>query len=202
MHLRDRTSSPRPPSGGVPHFRITQGAVITPFNLSTQCILNALETLPSPDVKIIVLSSTGLTRASHARLPLLLKPLYAYLLALPHRDKLGMEKAIAHCAGHPWDPQNDPKNVDEIMGGADWQSRLPAAGSLHNILVIRAALLVDSEAQADKSAEELKGKQPYRVQSENEGGYTVSRKDVAHFIVEGALTDWQKLADKVVSIAY
>jgi len=34
------------------------------------------------------------------------------------------------------------------------------------------------------------------------GGYVVSRKDVAHFLVEGVLAEWKKWEGKCLSVAY
>ena len=46
----------------------------------------------SPQPKLVVISSNGLTDASHDSLPFLLKPLYSYGLRGPHADKLIMER--------------------------------------------------------------------------------------------------------------
>lgn len=74
-------------------------------NLVTQCFLNVVYIIPphtSP--RIVAISSSGLTKRGHkVALPLLLKPMYLWLLAVPHKDKIGMERAIAHSAGWSWD---------------------------------------------------------------------------------------------------
>ncbi|CDO70327.1 hypothetical protein BN946_scf184843.g16 [Trametes cinnabarina] len=50
---------------------------------------------------------------------------------------------------------------------------------------------------------ERTGKAPYRaVAGEIEGGYTVSRRDTAHFIVNGVLKDWEKWEGKGVVLVY
>ena len=93
--------------------------------------------------------------------------------------------------------------MGEDILGSGWQDALPDPGSVKDIVVIRPALLVDGECKADKAqGGKGKGKEPYRVREGDIGGWTVSRKDVAHFVVEGALGDWQKWAGKCVSIAY
>ncbi|KAI6103401.1 amino acid permease-domain-containing protein [Pisolithus sp. B1] len=150
--------------GGTPRFSISKGFVISPPNLVTQALLNCLETLPTPAPKIIVISSTGLTRASHNNLPLLLKPLYGYLLRVPHKDKCGVEEVLAHCVGWPWEERDSPG--PEILG-PNWKERVPGDGQLKS------------------------NKQAYRVnEGDLSGSYTVSRKDVAHFVVEGVIKDW------------
>ncbi|KAG1742654.1 permease for cytosine/purines, uracil, thiamine, allantoin-domain-containing protein [Suillus paluster] len=84
---------------GTPHFSLAKCFTINPPNLVTQSLLNVLETLPSPQPKIITISSAGLMRASHKSVPLPLKPLYNYLLTLPHRDKCGAEEVVAYSTG-------------------------------------------------------------------------------------------------------
>lgn len=158
------------------------------------------ETSPRP--KIITLSSTGLSRTSHAALPFLLKPLYGYLLALAHKDKLGSERVIAYCAGLPWDPKDDGEPGDDIMGPGVWTERkgLPKAGSLRDVVVVRPALFTDGECRADSLK---KGKKPaYRASDKDLGGYLISRKDVAHFIVDAVLNRWSEYSGKYIHIGY
>ncbi|OJA19660.1 hypothetical protein AZE42_02817 [Rhizopogon vesiculosus] len=183
--------------GGLPHFSLTKGFVVSPPNLVTQSLLNVLETLPSAHTKIITISSTGLTRASHKALPLLLKPLYGYLLSEPHKDKCGAEEVIAHCAGWSWDARD---SAGEEILGADWENRIifPGRGQLKSIVVVRPALLTDGECRAD-----VKGSGAYRVkEGDVECSWSVSRRDVAHFLVEGVVKHWQEWEGKCVSIAY
>lgn len=184
--------------GGTPKFELRKFSFILPHtNLVTQCLLNVYYTLPANHPKIITISSVGLAK-SHADLPLALKPLYTYILASPHKDKIGAEKVVAHCAGWPWDVE-----VGEDILPSGWQDGLPEAGSVKSVLVIRPALFVDGECKADKLKDgKGKGKEPYRVKEGAIGGYTVGRKDVAHFLVEGALGDWEKWGGKCVDIAY
>lgn len=148
----------------------------------------------SPTPRIITLSSTGLTHDAHAALPLVLKPLYGYLLDIPHKDKLGAERAIAHLTGWKWD---DDEPGTDIMG-EQWTERkgLPAPGALKEVLVVRPALLTDGICRADEN------KDAYRVKETELGGYTISRKDVAHFIADAALNRWNEFSNKIVNIAY
>ncbi|KIK69674.1 hypothetical protein GYMLUDRAFT_34076 [Collybiopsis luxurians FD-317 M1] len=191
--------------GGTPSFKLSQGFVISPPNLVTQCLLNVLCTMPTPvqqpsPLKIVTISSTGLTKSSHQALPILLKPLYSYALDVPHKDKLGSERLIRYCAGLEWDSEHDGEPSEEIMGEG-WMEKegLPKEGTLKNVLIVRPALLTDGECKADRK----KGKDGYRVVVEGEvGGYTVSRKDVAHFVADALLHRWDEYANKCVSIAY
>ena len=98
---------------------------------------------------------------------------------------------MSHCAGWEWDATEGEVGGD-IMGER-WTTLdgLPEPGTLKNILVIRPALLVDGDAKG-----------VYRVAEDDIGGWTVRREDVAHFVVEGALGDWEKWQNKCVSIAY
>jgi len=167
-------------------------------------LINVLSTLPAnfTPPQIITISTTGLTKSSHSSLPRPLKPLYTYALSQPHRDKEGAERVIAYCAGWSWE---DGKFKDDIFGkGDEWKEGLPMPGTLSSVVVIRPPLFTDGECKADKSTVKGKGKgkEPYRVKEGNISGYTISRKDVAHFMVEGVLADWQKWAGKCVGIAY
>ena len=194
-------------TGGIHKFVLSKGYVISPPNLVTQSMQNVLSTLPSSFTppKIITVSTTGLTKSSHSSLPLPLKPLYTYALKGPHQDKVGAEKIIAYCAGWSWD---DGKVKDDILGkGEEWKEELPKPGTLTSVVVIRPLLFTDGECKADKLAGKDgkgkgKAKEPYRVQEGHISGYTISRKDVAHFVVEGVLADWQKWEGKCVGIAY
>ncbi|KAG6844434.1 hypothetical protein H0H87_006975 [Tephrocybe sp. NHM501043] len=188
--------------GGVPKFKLREGFVISPPDLVTRSLLNALSTLPSPYPKIITISSTGLTHSSHAALPLPLKPLYGYLLASPHRDKVGAERLVSHLAGWKWNSNEDGEPAEEVLDTAGrWKSTegLPPANSLgDNVLIIRPALLTDGECLAEKKD----GKRTYRVSEDELGGWTVSRQDVAHFVADTALNRWGEFKGKRVSIAY
>jgi hypothetical protein len=180
-------------------FVLTKGFVISPPNLVTQALLNCLETLPSPTPKIITISSSGLTRVSHKKLPLLLRPLYGYLLAAPHADKCGAEEIVAHSAGWPWDKIDSP-GADILTG--DWKAELPAPGTLKSIVVLRPALLTSGECRADRDPSSI-SKKPYRVtEGELDSSWTISRSDVAHFLVEGVVKHWDEWEGKCLSIAY
>ncbi|KAJ7497673.1 hypothetical protein FB451DRAFT_1212367 [Mycena latifolia] len=190
--------------GGTPSFSILKGFVTKPDNLVTQCLLNVLCTMPTypdaPQPKIVVLSSIGLTPVAHAALPLPLKPLYS-MMGVPHRDKVAMERVIAHCAGWAWDAKTDSEPAIDLMGEG-WMERqgLPAPGTL-NALVIRAGLLTDGACVADKVEEKGTGKS-YRVSEEELGGYTLSRKDAAHFVVDAITRRWDEFGNKRVNVTY
>ncbi|KAF5364675.1 hypothetical protein D9758_005599 [Tetrapyrgos nigripes] len=196
--------------GGKPSIDIRRGAVIKPHNLVTQCFLNAVCTMPPPSnqsyPRIVTISSTGLTHNAHDALPLLLKPLYGWLLNMPHQDKLGAERIIAHVCNWEWDPKDGPAEKKNILPQG-WQDfpELPPKGSLSgNVLVVRPALLTDGECVADKNAMKKQDKPPYRVKDVNEGeisGYTVSRKDVGHFVAQAVLEKWEEFGGKIVNIA-
>lgn len=64
------------------------------------------------------------------------------------------------------------------------------------MVIVRPALLTDGEC-----------KEKYRIKAEGDlavkGGYTVSRKDVAHFIAEKLVgEEWDALEGKGVNVAY
>ncbi|KAG9313326.1 hypothetical protein JVU11DRAFT_5631 [Chiua virens] len=186
--------------GGTPHFKLTQGFVISPPNLVTQSILNCLETLPTPYPNIITISSAGLTHAGHQVLPLLLKPLYSYCLPVPHADKCGTEEVLAYCAGWEWHAEDSPG--PEVLA-RDWKTNagLPTPGTLKNVVVIRPALLTDGACRAD--TQEPASGSPYTAkEGDLAGAWTVSRKDVAHFLVERVIKEWDEWKGKRITIAY
>jgi len=63
--------------------------------------LKVFRTMPDEvkATKLIVISSSGLGRKGHAALPLLMKPMYGWMLQVPHVDKLVMERLIGRAAG-------------------------------------------------------------------------------------------------------
>ncbi|KAG9044614.1 hypothetical protein FS837_007839 [Tulasnella sp. UAMH 9824] len=91
--------------GAPPIFAWTKGWVIDPLSLCSATILNVLSVLPRDPAqqqpRLIAVTSVGVTRGSHARIPFLFKGIYA-MLKVPHADKLGMEKAIHWSAGWEW----------------------------------------------------------------------------------------------------
>ncbi|KAK2464539.1 hypothetical protein APHAL10511_003446 [Amanita phalloides] len=195
--------------GGTPKLHIMKGAVIDPPNLCTQCLLNTLTTMPKPSEanpnwpRMIVITSIGLTPSSHRSLPLLLRPVYSYLLEHPHNDKLGAERLLFHCMGRPW-PNDAPEPRQDIIG-PDWPNSegLPKFGTFANILIVRPALLTDGNCMADKNQASGKvDKKPYKVGEEELSGYTISRKDVAHFVVEDALMNWDRYCGTISVVAY
>ena len=150
--------------------------------------------------KFIIISSSGITQDSHNHLPFLFRIIYPWLLSGPHVDKLGMERILAHWASWDWKdktPRTDvlPTNWATVPG-------TPGEGELRKILVIRPAMFTSGECKGDKVQG---GKAPYRVGEGNlpgHNGYTISRRDVAHFIVENALANWDEWKGKGATIAY
>jgi len=179
---------------GTPKFRLTQGLVISPNNLVTQCLLNFLCEMPKTPTlpKVVILSASGATRSSRAQVPFLFKPLYGYLISQPLQDKLAAERVIHHCAGWDWNAA-DGEPAEDITGKG-WVNKegLPTSGSLKDLaMIVRPAMLNDGEEKGI-----------YRVGAGEVGGWSVSRKDVAHFIVDAVTNRWQEHGGRQVSIAY
>lgn len=90
-----------------------------------------------------------------------------------------------------------PEAEAEILSeGWEKTKGLPGKGELKRVVIIRPALLTDGECTEN-----------YRLRCEGDlavkGGYTISRRDVAHLIVEGVLGDkWDEWEGKGVSVAY
>ena len=154
--------------------------------------------------KFVIVSSTGLTKASHDNLPILFKPLYSWLLQIPHADKLGLERILHYTSGKDWaDPEPEPEIMNGGAGGeVEWKSRsgLPAAGSFDNWIAVRPAFLTDGKCEADKPDKKSK---PYKiVEGDDYKGYIISRADIAHFIVEEAVLHWDKWRGKILAVGY
>lgn len=176
---------------------------MSPPNLVTQSLLNCLETLPTPYPNIIVISTMGLTRIGHDKLPFLLKPVYSYLLPAPHADKCGAEEVLAHCAGYGWEAEETYTGTKVL--GTDWKASadLPAPGTLKDVVVVRPALLTDGDCRADTQKPSVHEGSYVVEEGDIAGGrWTVSRKDVAHFVVEKVVRNWDEWKGKRVSIAY
>ncbi|KAL4064838.1 hypothetical protein V8B97DRAFT_1207238 [Scleroderma yunnanense] len=177
-------------------FHITKGFLISPANLVTQAILNVFETVPPSHPNIIAISPTGVTTTARKALPWLIRGFVGYFIPQPYRDKRGAEQIYARVAGFSWDTKD---NVGPDILAENWTTRVPAEGQYKNIVIIRAALLTNGPSRAEKHPE----KQAYRVQDDDvSNAYTVSRKDVAHFLVEKVVKHWDEWAGRRVSIAY
>ena len=147
-----------------------------------------------------MVTSNGITAASHASLPFALRPLYAYLVASPHLDKLGAERVLARSAGLPW-AEEDVVEKAVLPDGWEGTEGLPDVGDLKKVVIVRPALLTDGDCRADSAKD---GKAPYRVQIDGnlKNAYRVSRKDIAHFIVDDAIPHWEKYEGKGVCVSY
>ena len=108
-----------------------------------------------------------------------------------------MERIIYHACGWEWDETRD--SVSNSVLPVNWKGE-DEGGWMTNALLIHASLLTNGVCKADAVQG---GSPPYRVQEgELKNAYTISRQDVAHFIVEGALKDWDAWRNKHVTITY
>ena len=138
--------------------------------------------------------------------------MYGYLLRGPFADKLGFERILAHANGRDWD-EKEPRDDITTVDGVKWQDRtnLPASGSLE-VLIIRPPALVESKqklapsSSTGDSPDAKKGdeeKPSYRVGgSELSGTYKVSRDEIAHFIVENAMRNWDQFKGKGITVSH
>jgi hypothetical protein len=61
-------------------------------------------------------------------------------------------------------------------------------------------VLTDGKCEADKADKKDK---PYKiVEGDGYKGYTVSRADIAHFIVEEAVLHWDQWKGKILAVGY
>lgn len=97
--------------------------------------------------------------------------------------------AIFHAANWDW-PQEDP---DPEFLGKDWQKEIKPIGFLKEVVVIRPSLLTGGD--------DITAKGNYRTSlQELKGAYTISRSEVAHFVVERVSKHWDDWKGKVISI--
>ena len=153
----------------------------------------------NPRPKVIVLSAIGVTPSSRSHAPFLLNTfLYSYMISLPLQDKLGAERVISHCAGWNWNSKDgEPK--EHLIGKAQQEREgLPAPGQLKDAMVLCPEMLNDGDCIADSG----KDGNPYRAAEGNIKGWSVSKKDVAHFIFDAVTNHWDEYGSKQVSIAY
>lgn len=177
--------------GGTPVFKPTQGLVISPMDLTTRSLSNVLQSIASTRTqdsmpRMIVITSTGVTKASHDNLPFGFKWFYSYALHSPHVDKLGMERLLQYAMGKKWEEEVEPS--EEVLP-AGWQQHYPPTGWLPNIVIVRPAFLTDGESKAT-----------YKASTDEFASYTISRKDVAHFIGTRILPEWSTWSNKIVNI--
>jgi len=136
--------------------------------------------------RLVAVTTTGATKASHDSLPFGFKLFYSYALNLPHVDKLGMERLLQHAMGKKWEEGVEPE--EEILP-AGWQEHYPPAGWLPQTVIIRPALLTDGEAAGN-----------YKVSTDEFPSYTISRKDTAHFIGTRLLPEWSQWSNKILNL--
>ena len=129
---------------------------------------------------------------------------------------------LAHGSGRQWDDK-EPRAEITTVDGIKWQDRkdLPSSGSLE-ILVLRLPIFVGSDqkparppaatnagaspspprADEAETKKDEEGKPKYRVGgSELSGTYTISREEVAHFIAETAVKNWDQYKGKAVIVS-
>jgi len=172
-------------------FHLLKGVIINPPNLCTISLLNVLRVIAPTDSrpKLAIVSSTGVTTASHHHLPLVMRPIYSWMLPNAFADKRGMETMIHHAVGKEYDASETP-GPDILLKG--WEDDLPPPGWLKSAVIIRPSFLTDGPMTKNYRA----------VVGDNLTAYTISRTDVAHFIIEGLLPEWSKYEGNVVAIGY
>ena len=92
-----------------------------------------------------------------------------------------------------------PTGGDNLLK-PDWQATAPESGWLRDFVIIRPAWLTDGDAKGDKPVRP--NKKAYRVGELLPSSYTISRKDVAHFIAEECVPKWDQYKNRVLDVAY
>ena len=106
----------------------------------------------------------------------------------------------AHVAGWPF--PNEDYFSDLLPQGWKTFDGMPAEGAFQNIAILRPAWLTDGPAKADE--ESSRGKKLYKVVvgDKDSLGYSISRKDVGHFVGEQLLSNWSDWEGKQISLFY
>ncbi|KAF8597887.1 hypothetical protein BDV93DRAFT_527075 [Ceratobasidium sp. AG-I] len=171
--------------GGDPSLSVTQGFVVTPADITERgmtALLSVIQssTTPSTRPRIVTITSNGLDDRSHGLLPLPMRVFYGWALRVPHEDKINQEKVVKSAAG--WDGE-----------GNGWLGE-------KNMVIVRPAFLTSGKCKADKKPD---GKEEaYRAGQELPSVWTISRADVAHFIAEKVIADWDKWAGEAWVVSY
>ncbi|KAF8597888.1 hypothetical protein BDV93DRAFT_527076 [Ceratobasidium sp. AG-I] len=178
--------------GGEPSFSVTQGYVVTPADLTERgmtVLLSVIEssTTPSTRPRLVTITSNGLDDRSHGLLPLPMRAFYGWGLKVPHEDKINQEKVVKSAAG--WDGE-----------GNGWLGA-------KNLVIVRPAFLTSGECKADKKAdkENKKGDKKgdaYKTDQELPNVWIISREDVAHFIAEKVIANWDQWAGEPWVVSY
>lgn len=137
---------------------------------------------------LIVVSTTGISPQGRD-LPLLMIPLYHWMLPVPHADKREMEKLLIAALS---DPTTSP-----ISGFVCIRPSLLTDGKMLGLDQIRAGWEVETEAKGSTDKSQMPGKPAV--------GYTISRADVGNWIYRRLVagekdrveTDW---VGKMVSL--
>jgi len=187
-------------------FHIFKGLVLDPPDLVTHCFLNLVRTIPpslrspsSAQPRIVAISSIGITSVGYKKLPIILKPVFSYMLTSIQDDKLGAETIVAHYVGRDFP---DPAKPEVLKSTWKEEEGVMERGSYKKIVVVRPTMLTDSECQGDKIA--AAGKAPYKLGEDDVTGWSISRKDIAHFVAEELTKDeeWEKWEGKCAAISY
>lgn len=180
-------------------FNNIQGLTTNPPNLLTKAILNVLCAIPDsvPRPKLIATTSVRVTKGSSFPDMFASRPMDTFHLRKLRLDELGLERVLAHGSGRQWD-DTEPRDKITTVDGIKWQDRkgLPLFASLE-VLVIRPE---PSVALWDEIMENSGGNSNDVGGSQLSEPYTVSKEEVAHFIAETVVKNWNQYKGKVVTV--
>ena len=180
-------------------FNNIQGLTTNPPNLLTKAILNVLCAIPDsvPRPKLIATTSVRVTKGSSFPDMFASRPMDTFHLRKLRLDELGLERVLAHGSGRQWD-DTEPRDKITTVDGIKWQDRkgLPLLASLE-VLVFRPE---PSVALWDEIMENSGGNSNDVGGSQLSEPYTVSKEEVAHFIAETVVKNWNRYKGKVVTV--
>ncbi|KAI8826133.1 uncharacterized protein EV422DRAFT_155029 [Fimicolochytrium jonesii] len=165
---------------------------IVPAKITERCISNIIPLLREQSeqtgvhARLVAVSSSGLGPIGHRELPLVMRPMYSWMLHHPHADKIKLEGTVFHAAGLPHiDPEVEKDlqqdGLTHIASADEWR--------LREFILVRPAFLTNGDLT-----------EKYRV-DEHLVSYTVSRLDIGHFIATQCVgAEKTKWVNKAVTI--
>jgi hypothetical protein len=181
--------------GPTAKFKLFQGFVIDPPNVSTLSLLHVLRAVAqtsaestTPVPRIVVVSAKSVTPESLALNPAPVRLIIGWVLRGPNLDKRGMEAIVFHGLGKDYEEGMTP---GEPILPNGWRDTLPPAGWAKRAVIVRPPELTDGPAT---------GK--YRANVKDFLVRKISRRDLGNYIA-GPLEDkWDEFAGEVVTVGY
>jgi hypothetical protein len=185
--------------GPTAKFKLFKGMTVNPPNVSAISYFNTLLAItsgaenPTSPPKMIVLSAKAVTPGAMASLPAPVRLLAGWMFRNVNLDKRGMETLVYHGWGKEYEEGMTPTPSQGILPD-DWKEQLPHAGWAKSTVLIRPPRLTDDPE-----------KMKYRAEINDFAVWSISRRDLAGFIVDKVLVSddgSKRFEGEVVTIGY